>query len=48
MVDPVLPIFMDIGSGITKVGFAGDDAPKTVYSTIIGKPKVPNIMVGFY
>lgn len=39
-------IVIDNGSGTTKAGFAGDDAPRAVLSTIIGKPKVPAIMVG--
>lgn len=37
---------IDTGSGITKAGFAGDDAPRSVFPTIVGKPKMPGIMVG--
>ena len=37
---------IDFGSGITKAGFSGDDAPRTVFPTIVGKPKMPGIMVG--
>jgi actin, other eukaryote len=39
-------IVIDNGSGTTKAGFAGDDAPRAVLSTTIGRPKVPPIMVG--
>ena len=30
-----LPIVIDNGSGMTKAGFAGDDAPKAVFPTIV-------------
>ena len=29
---------MDNGSGVCKVGFSGDDAPRSCFPTIIGKP----------
>lgn len=29
-----------------KAGFAGDDAPRSVFPTIVGRPKVPGIFVG--
>ncbi|CAE7266293.1 unnamed protein product, partial [Symbiodinium sp. KB8] len=29
-----------------KAGFSGDDAPRTVFPSIIGRPKMPGIMVG--
>jgi actin-related protein len=35
-IDEVQPIVLDSGSGEIKAGFAGDDAPRTVFSTIIG------------
>jgi actin-related protein len=35
--EPVVVI--DFGSGFTKAGFAGNDAPTIVFPTIIGKPK---------
>ena len=37
---------IDNGSGTCKAGFAGDDAPRSVFSTVVGRPKVPGIMVG--
>ena len=34
------------GSGMVKCGFAGDDAPRAVFPSIVGRPKMPGIMVG--
>ena len=42
----LLSLVIDNGSGITKAGFSGDDAPRAVFPTIVGKPKTPGIMVG--
>ena len=39
-------IVIDNGSGSCKAGFAGDDAPRSVLSTIVGRPKMPGIMIG--
>ena len=35
----------DNGSGMCKTVFAGDDAPQAIHS-IVGRPKMPGIMVG--
>merc|ERR1711977_808573 len=32
--------------GMCKAGFAGDDAPRAVFPSIVGRPKMPGIMVG--
>jgi len=37
---------VDNGSGMCKAGFSGDDAPRTVFPSIVGRPKMPGIMVG--
>lgn len=37
--DEVRPIVIDQGSGIIKSGFGGDDAPRSIFSTVIGRPK---------
>jgi len=29
-----------------KAGIAGDDAPRTYFPSIVGRPKMPGIMVG--
>ena len=37
---------IDNGSGMIKSGFAGDDAPRAVFPCVVGRPKMPGIMVG--
>ncbi len=44
--DEVQALVVDNGSGMCKAGFAGDDAPRAVFPSIIGRPKVKSIMVG--
>jgi hypothetical protein len=39
-------IVIDNGSGSCKVGLAGEDAPRSKFHTVVGKPKMPSIMVG--
>jgi len=39
-------LVVDNGSGMCKGGFAGDDAPRSVFPSIIGRPKMPSIMIG--
>lgn len=39
-------IIIDNGSGMMKAGIAGDDAPRTYFPSIFGRPKMPGIMVG--
>ena len=39
-------VVIDNGSSTIKAGFAGDDAPRAVFSSVVGRPKVPGIMVG--
>jgi len=39
-------LVVDNGSGMCKAGFAGDDAPRAVFPSIVGRPKHPGIMVG--
>jgi actin beta/gamma 1 len=46
MDEDVTAVVIDNGSGMCKAGFAGDDAPRSVFSTVVGRPKVPGIMVG--
>merc|ERR1719207_459353 len=38
--DEPLVIVMDCGSDYTKAGFAGDDAPRSVMPSIVGRPKM--------
>jgi actin-related protein len=39
-------LVIDNGSGMVKSGFAGDDAPRAVFPSIIGKPRLQGTMVG--
>jgi len=39
-------LVIDNGSGMVKSGFAGDDAPRAVFPSIIGRPKHKGTMVG--
>ena len=42
----VSAIVCDNGSGMVKAGFAGDDAPRAVFPSIVGRPRHQGIMVG--
>jgi actin beta/gamma 1 len=44
--EDVQALVIDNGSGMCKAGFAGDDAPRAVFPSIVGRPKHPGIMVG--
>jgi len=37
---------IDNGSGMMKAGFSGDDAPRAVFPSVIGRPKYRGVMVG--
>ena len=39
-------LVIDNGSGMCKAGFAGDDAPRAVFPSIVGRPKTKTIIVG--
>merc|ERR1711974_485621 len=44
--DEVQALVVDNGSGMCKAGFAGDDAPRSVFPSIVGRPKYEGIMPG--
>ncbi|KAK0136598.1 Actin, adductor muscle [Merluccius polli] len=44
--DDVAALVVDNGSGMCKAGFAGDDAPRAVFPSIIGRPRHQGVMVG--
>jgi actin beta/gamma 1 len=44
--EDVQALVVDNGSGMCKAGFAGDDAPRAVFPSIIGRPKHQGVMVG--
>jgi len=39
-------VIIDNGSGMVKAGFAGEDAPRAVFPSIVGRPKHANAMQG--
>ncbi|XP_071807438.1 actin [Asterias amurensis] len=39
-------LVIDNGSGMCKAGFAGDDAPRAVFPSIVGRPRHQGVMVG--
>jgi actin-related protein len=41
-----LALVVDNGSGMVKAGFAGDDAPKAVFPSIVGCPRFESVMAG--
>merc|ERR1712102_243064 len=44
--DDVQALVVDNGSGMCKAGFAGDDAPRSVFPSIVGRPRHTGVMVG--
>jgi len=46
MDDDVAALVVDNGSGMCKAGFAGDDAPRAVFPSIVGRPRHQGVMVG--
>merc|ERR1712194_156616 len=42
----VSALVVDNGSGMCKAGFAGDDAPRAVFPSIVGRPRHQGVMVG--
>jgi len=46
MEDEVAALVIDNGSGMCKAGFAGDDAPRAVFPSIVGRPRHQGVMVG--
>ena len=43
---PRPPPFFPNAIKLVQAGFAGDDAPRAVFPSIVGRPKHPGIMVG--
>merc|ERR1712117_712789 len=44
--DDIQALVVDNGSGMCKAGFAGDDAPRAVFPSIVGRPRHQGVMVG--
>eukprot|EP01083_Nonionella_stella_P273983 929753_1 len=39
-------VIIDNGSGMMKAGFSGDDAPRAVFPSMVGRPRHKGVMVG--
>ncbi len=39
--DEIQPLVIDSGSGMCKAGFAGDDEPRVVFRSVVGRRKYP-------
>jgi actin-related protein len=46
MSEEVQSLVVDNGSGMCKAGVAGDDAPRAVFPSIVGRPKQQTIIIG--
>merc|ERR1712098_42916 len=46
MADEIAALVVDNGSGMMKAGGAGDEAPRAVFPSIVGRPKNVSVMVG--
>ncbi|VDD76438.1 unnamed protein product [Mesocestoides corti] len=44
--EDIAALVVDNGSGMCKAGFAGDDAPRAVFPSIVGRPRHQGVMVG--
>ncbi|XP_048764153.1 actin-5-like isoform X1 [Ostrea edulis] len=44
--DEIAALVIDNGSGMCKAGFGGDDAPRCVFPSIIGRPRHQGVMIG--
>jgi actin beta/gamma 1 len=44
--DDVAALVVDNGSGVCKAGIAGEDAPRAVFSSIVGRTQLNRIMLG--
>ncbi|CAH8864929.1 unnamed protein product [Trichobilharzia szidati] len=44
--EEISALVIDNGSGMCKAGFAGDDAPRAVFPSIVGRPRHQGVMVG--
>ena len=44
--EDVQALVIEVGSGTTRAGFAGDDAPRAVFPSIVGRTRHMGVMVG--
>ena len=46
MSDEVKTLVIDNGSGVMKAGFAGDEFPRSVFPSVVGRPKYVQAAAG--
>jgi len=46
MADVQQALVIDNGTGMVKAGISGDDAPRAVFATVVGRPRHKGVMVG--
>ncbi|PVU94338.1 hypothetical protein BB560_005945 [Smittium megazygosporum] len=46
MEEELAAIVIDNGSGMCKAGFAGEDAPRAVFPSIVGRPRHQGVLIG--
>lgn len=46
MASPGDALVIDNGSGMCKAGISGEDAPRAVFPSIVGRPKHASVMIG--
>jgi len=44
--EDAITVVIDNGSGVCKVGFAGDDSPRAAFPALVGQPRHEMTMVG--
>ncbi|KAJ7614015.1 beta-actin [Roridomyces roridus] len=46
MDDDVAALVIDNGSGMCKAGFAGEDAPRAIFPSVVGRTRYTSVMIG--
>ena len=39
-------VIVDLGSSVIKAGFSVEDGPQSIFSSVVGVPKMPGLLVG--
>lgn len=42
--DEAVPVVIDNGSGVSKSGFAGEDSPRSIIPSVVGRPKYESVI----
>src|SRR5688572_1236313 len=45
-VEEIVPLVIDNGSGMCKVGYAGDDSPRFSFPSVVARPRYASVLVG--